>query len=172
MKRLLSLLLTFLGLPVFAGSPLAVLQERFAAEQVEKKSLIITKEEAAKLSQQSRQPVSSGVVRAFVAKKASKVLGTAVLLVRRVRTKDMAALYLVDSNLKLHGIEILAFYEPPEYEPKEAWRQRLKGKELSEPLQIGSDVSNITGATLSAHEVVKGARLALALVTLKQEQLR
>jgi hypothetical protein len=60
-------------------------------------------------------------------------------------------------------VEILAFYEPPEYTPPERWTKQFDGRQLDDDLKLGAGVQGITGATLSATAMTAGVRRVLAL---------
>jgi Na+-translocating ferredoxin:NAD+ oxidoreductase RnfG subunit len=48
------------------------------------------------------------------------------------------------------------------YEP---WRKQFRGKTATAPLQVGKDIKNISGATISSNSVTRGVRQALAELT-------
>jgi Na+-translocating ferredoxin:NAD+ oxidoreductase RnfG subunit len=85
--------------------------------------------------------------------------------VRNVKGKDQPITYLVatDSADALRDVDILVYREPyggeVAYEP---WRKQFRGKTAGAPLQVGKDIRNISGATISVNAVTRGVRLALA----------
>lgn len=89
-------------------------------------------------------------------------------LVRNVKGKDQPITYLVatDSTDALRDIDILVYREPyggeVAYEP---WRKQFRGKTSGAPLQVGKDIRNVSGATISSHAVTRGVRQALADLT-------
>jgi len=88
--------------------------------------------------------------------------------VRNVKGKDQPITYLVatDSADALRDIDILVYREPHggevAYEP---WRKQFRGKKTGAPLQVGKDIRNISGATISSNSVTRGVRQALAELT-------
>jgi Na+-translocating ferredoxin:NAD+ oxidoreductase RnfG subunit len=88
--------------------------------------------------------------------------------VRNVKGKDQPITYLVatDSADALRDIDILVYREPHggevAYEP---WRKQFRGKTTGSPLQVGRDIRNISGATISSNSVTRGVRKALADLT-------
>jgi hypothetical protein len=88
--------------------------------------------------------------------------------VRNVKGKDQPITYLVatDSADALRDIDILVYREPRggevAYEP---WRKQFRGKTAGAPLQVGRDIRNISGATISSNSVTRGVRRALADLT-------
>jgi Na+-translocating ferredoxin:NAD+ oxidoreductase RnfG subunit len=88
--------------------------------------------------------------------------------VRNVKGKDQPITYLVaiDPANALKDIDVLVYREPyggeVAYEP---WRKQFRGKTTAEPLVVGKDIRNISGATISSHSVTLGVRKALADLT-------
>ena len=132
--------------------------------RIERKSLLLTKAEAADVQKAARMRLSSRIVRLYLVKRDNKTLRCGVVLSRKVRTKKAAVLYLITPEGRIDRIEILAFAEPPEFKPSGRWLALFDGKSLAEPLRSGEDIPAISGATLSARNVADGARLALAIV--------
>jgi Na+-translocating ferredoxin:NAD+ oxidoreductase RnfG subunit len=95
--------------------------------------------------------------------KAGTLLGFAE--VRNVIGKELPITFLVaiDPAASLRDIDILVYREPQggevAYEP---WRKQFRGKTAADPLQVGKDIRNISGATISSHSVTLGVRQALA----------
>ncbi|WP_456403468.1 FMN-binding protein [Hydrogenimonas sp.] len=132
--------------------------------RIERKSLLLTRAEAADVQKAARMRLSSRIVRLYLVKRDNKTLRCGVVLSRKVRTKKAAVLYLITPEGRIDRIEILAFAEPPEFKPSGRWLALFDGKSLAEPLRSGEDIPAISGATLSARNVANGARLALAIV--------
>ena len=89
-------------------------------------------------------------------------------LVRSVIGKEQPITFLVaiDSADALRDVDILVYREPQggevAYEP---WRKQFRGKTAAAPLQVGKDIRNISGATISSNSVTLGVRRALAQLT-------
>ena len=130
---------------------------------IEKKSLILTKEQAKSIQKAARAKVNSKIVRYYKVEKEDKVLGHAILLKQKIRTKNAAILYMVDSNKTMIGLEIVSFKEPSEYKPNDEWTEVFKGKTSEDILIAGKDIATISGATLSARAISDAARVALAI---------
>ena len=70
------------------------------------------------------------------------------------------------------GIEIMSYRETHGGQVRdESWRENLEGKTLGDPVRLGEDIPNISGATLSCRNVVDGVRRLLVLhdLVLKNE---
>ena len=92
-----------------------------------------------------------------------KLLGYAGLLTRRIRTKDQTALYSISAQGEIQEIELIAFYEPPEYKPRADWLAQFKGKQDDSSLRLRNEIRVVTGATLTAQSFVQGSKLILAV---------
>jgi hypothetical protein len=67
----------------------------------------------------------------------------------------------------VRGIEIMEYNESYGYEVREAsWRQQFVGKTASSSLKFGSDIKNISGATLSSKHITDGVKRVLAMYEL------
>lgn len=65
---------------------------------------------------------------------------------------------------QVRGIEILSYRESKGGEVRNPkWRALFKGKTLADPLRLGKDVPNISGATLSCRNLTDGVKRLLAL---------
>jgi Na+-translocating ferredoxin:NAD+ oxidoreductase RnfG subunit len=88
--------------------------------------------------------------------------------VRNVKGKDQPITYLVaiDSSSALKDIDILVYREPRGGEVAyDSWRKQFRGKTTAAPLQVGKDIKNISGATISSNSVTRGVRQTLADLT-------
>jgi Na+-translocating ferredoxin:NAD+ oxidoreductase RnfG subunit len=88
--------------------------------------------------------------------------------VRNVKGKDQPITYLVaiDSADALRDVDILVYREPRGGEVAyDSWRKQFRGKKRDAPLQVGKDIRNISGATISSNSVTRGVRQALADLT-------
>jgi len=131
--------------------------------EVEKKSLILTKEEAKEIQSRAKSKIDSKIVRYYRISDETGILGNAILLQKRIRTKNAAVLYIVDNNNSMVGLEIINFKEPIEYKPSRTWQEIFIGKSSEDTLRAGDDIPTISGATLSARAISQSARLALAI---------
>jgi hypothetical protein len=63
----------------------------------------------------------------------------------------------------VRAVEILEYRETYGGEVrKSAWRQQFLGKRFGAPVEVGKDICNISGATLSSRHVTDGVRRLLA----------
>ncbi len=153
--------------PLYAGvriTPNDAILKNFGADVlVTKKSILLTKAQSVEITKTAQMKLSTKLYRAFIIKKEQEIVGYAVLMNEKVRSKNAAVLYMITPNSTIKAIEIVAFNEPPEYMPSDIWIQQFKDKDSSFELRIGKDIPTITGATLSARNIADGSRVALAI---------
>lgn len=69
----------------------------------------------------------------------------------------------LDATGAVRDVEILDYREAYGQQVTDArWRGQFKGKRAGEPLKLGTDIQNISGATLSSKHVTDGVRRLLA----------
>lgn len=69
----------------------------------------------------------------------------------------------LDPGGAVRDVEILEYREAYGGQVRDArWRQQFVGKHAGDPLRLGSDIKNISGATLSSKHITDGVRRVLA----------
>ena len=84
--------------------------------------------------------------------------------VRNVKGKEQPITYLVavDSAGATRDVDILVYRESQGGEVAyDSWRKQFRGKTTADPVEIGKDIRNISGATISSNAVTRSVRLAL-----------
>jgi Na+-translocating ferredoxin:NAD+ oxidoreductase RnfG subunit len=85
--------------------------------------------------------------------------------VRNVKGKERPITYLVavDSAGATKDVDILVYREPQGGEVAyDSWRKQFRGKTAADPVEVGRDIRNISGATISSNAVTRSVRQALA----------
>ncbi len=120
----------------------------------------------------ARVDVPQAMLRRYVARREGAPAGTAYLEAHRVRTLKETVLVVVDPQARLARFEVLAFAEPLEYLPRDAWYQQLVGHALDDELELDRGIRGVSGATLTARASTDASRRTLALhaVLAKREQ--
>lgn len=104
---------------------------------------------------------------AFVARKADRVLGYAVICEEIGKHRPITFIVAVTPEGAVRDVAIMMYREPVGDEVRyKAFRRQFSGKTLGDPIQPREDIRNITGATLSVHALSRGVRKALAVVKL------
>ena len=137
------------------------------ADRVTAQDLFLSPEEAAKVEQRARAGVESRLVTVYTGYEGSELLGYAFLDTHRVRTLPQTILLVLEPGGAVRSIHLLAFHEPPEYQPPAGWLERLAGRTLGAELWPGRDVDALSGATLTATAVTAAVRRLLAVHRVK-----
>ncbi len=100
----------------------------------------------------------------YVARTGKKVDGYALIDHEVGKTEPITFLTAITPEGEVKAVEVLVFREPIGSEIKDKrFLKQFGGKKGSDPIRIGQDIRNITGATLSSRAVAKGVRRALVL---------
>ena len=102
-----------------------------------------------------------------VAKRGGATLGFVVTddVIGKVELIGYAVGIALDGTVK--QVEILSYRESHGFEIRlPAWRRQFVGKGAASALQVGEDIANISGATLSCTHVTDGVRRIVAVVAL------
>ena len=137
------------------------------ADSVTVRDLFLSDEEAGQVERAARSPVESRLVSVYVGHRDSRVTGYAFFDTHRVRTLPETFLLVLGPAGRVRGTHLLAFHEPPEYQPPARWLERFAGRVLDDDLALGRDVDGITGSTLTAHALTAAVRRLLAVHRVK-----
>ncbi len=137
--------------------------------KVESLSVFLTDEQAAKIERIAQVKLESKLYTLHVGKRGDQVVGYAAIESHTVRTQPETVLILLSPNGELSRVEMLAFHEPPEYQPPARWFERLYHRPV-EDLRLNQGVDGIAGATLSSRASLDGIRKVMAIyrVALKE----
>ena len=165
MNKLLFYLLTLIMVKtVWAGLlilPEKALKENFPDAKIEKKNIMLTGSQKKEIQKKSRKKLTSSIFTTYIIKKDGKIIGYALLHSHKVRTKNEVILVSFDKDCNVLDVELIAFYEPPEYQLSDNWMKTFKGKNEKEPPVLKRNVPNITGATLSARATTDAVRQSI-----------
>ncbi len=139
------------------SSPEALTCEYFSCESVEKETKVVSPEirDHLKKTLNLKQDVRP-FLQSFKAVKNKKVIGYGLIDSHRVRTKNQALLFIFSPSGDIQSIEILAFFEPKEYQPKKSFLNSVKN--LGQ--KMGGEISMQTGATLTSYAVDRARKKA------------
>lgn len=132
---------------------------------IEERRLPVTAAEKKAVRDGSRQEWRSDSVRVLAAVAGDSVLGYG--MIDDVRGKDQPITYIVTvgANLEIKDLEILAYRESYGGEVRnKSWQKQFLGKSPGDPLRPGKEISNISGATISARAVTLGVSRVLTLL--------
>lgn len=134
------------------------------SDRIERRTLFLEAEQLDALSQRAYSRVESRLQTVYVGWKGDVVTGYAVIDTDIVRSKAATYIAVLTPEGTLRDVRILAWQEPPEYQPPQRWLDRFKGRDLDKSaLRVGQDVDAISGATLSVRMLAEHMRRAVAL---------
>lgn len=134
----------------------------FPRARIEKRTLALSAAEQQAVGRRARARCESRLVTAYVAWRGDTLAGAAYTDRRVIRTREALLFVAVAPDTSIARIEVLAFFEPPDYRPAARWLALFPRKKLEAKLAPGGAVPNLSGATLTSRAVTESARLALA----------
>ncbi len=130
---------------------------------VERGTVYLTDDQVARAAELAGGEIPTALVHPYVATRADGACGTAYFDTHRVRTLAETLLVAVGPEGELLRVEVVAFAEPPEYQPREEWYAQFAGRELDSELSLRRAIRPVAGATLTARATTEAARRALAI---------
>ncbi len=139
--------------------------------EVEPLALFLTDEQAEQIEKSAQVKLDSKLYTLHVGKREGRVLGYAAIESHTVRTQPETVMILLSPAGELVKVEVLAFHEPPEYQPPARWFERLYRRPLEE-LRLNQGVDGISGATLTTHASLDSIRKVMAIyrAAIKEEK--
>jgi Na+-translocating ferredoxin:NAD+ oxidoreductase RnfG subunit len=177
MKHCFIFLFLLNATPLFAQNEPAMaerkLHELFGDDiKLETKTATLTDSTRKAILDLSGVPYNASSVKVQVATVAGK---TYFGIIDNVMGKAQPITYLVvfDRDEKIKAVEVLIYRESygGEIEYK-SFRSQFDGKTYSSELHVGTDVRNISGATISANAITRGVKKVAALLHTIKEQLK
>lgn len=157
------LLLTVQGLRAGLPAPQESLALAFPGARIQRQEHFLTDAQAQKVKALAGVELSGLWWVAYEAHREGRIAGVAFFDTHRVRTLNGTAMVAVNADGTLRRVEVVAFREPQEYLPKDAWMRQLDGKRLDENLSLKRAIRPLSGATLTATAMVEASRRGLAL---------
>lgn len=141
------------------------------ADRFEEREIVLDAGAMRRFEEQAGMRVRSARWKLMLAMRGDETLG--VVIVDEVIGKFELITYAVGVRRdgSIQQIEILSYRESHGGEVRlPAWRQQFVGKGPAAALDVGSDISNISGATLSTRHVTDGVRRAVRLVAMLRKE--
>ena len=129
---------------------------------VESLPVFLTDEQAEKIEKLAQTKMEGRLYTFHVGKHGEEILGYVALESHTVRTQPEMLMVVLSPKGELVKAEILAFHEPPEYQPPARWFERLYRRPMEE-MQFSRGVDAISGATLSTRAALDSVRKAMAI---------
>ncbi len=129
---------------------------------VEMRPLFLTDVQRRAIERLGRVKLDSSLYTFYVGKRDGRIVGYAAIETHTVRTKPETLLIVLNPDGQVRDVVVLAFHEPPEYQPPEPWFRQLAGKPVA-ALRVGGEVDGVSGATLSVRGTLESVRKVLAI---------
>lgn len=167
---LVVLLFVVLGAPAPAGARVYLtvdeaLELAFPGCRVSRETVYLTEEQLDRVGELAGEELESALAHPYVARcrGGGAEGGVAYFDTHRVRTLPETIMVVVGRNGEVVRIEVLAFREPPDYIPRDAWYEQFFGRDLGPDLELKRAIRPVTGATLTARATTDAVRRVLAL---------
>ena len=132
--------------------------------QLKKEIIYLTKKQKKQIEELAQQKLYSGIIHRYQCNKKISYVDSHI-----VRTLNETVILEVEES-KLKNLELVSFYEPPEYKPPRKWMNSFHGKKLDKSLQLYKGIDGLSGATLTAIAITNATRKILALDKVLNEQ--
>ncbi len=144
--------------------PETVIKELFPDLEAQKKSFLLGKKEREIVQKKFRTKITTSLYTVYLIKnKEGKTVAYSLLHSHRVRTKKETVLITMNRDCQVLDVEIIAFYEPPEYIPPEKWLKLFKNLSPEKLPYIKRNIPNVTGATLSSRVITDSVRQGIGI---------
>ena len=140
-----------------------------AGAEIESLPLFLTDGQTEQIEKIAQAKLDSKLFTFIVGKRAGQILGYAAIESHNVRTQPETVMILLSPTGQLQRVEMLAFHEPPEYQPPTRWFERLYGKSIGD-LRMNQGVDGIAGATLSSQASLSGIRKVMAIYQIAMKE--
>lgn len=125
---------------------------------------VLSADQKEKFKQELGYPPTKDQWNFYLAKTKGKVEGYALIDHEIGKTEPITFMTAILPNGEVKSVEILVYRESHGGEVHESrFLKQYLNKTGSDPLKVGQDIANITGATLSSRAVTKGVKRALIL---------
>ncbi len=149
---------------VIYATPEEVLTLLFPRATLDKETKQLSPEQKESLKKKLGATLSKDEWSFTIARAGQKIIGYALVDHEIGKTDPITFMTAISPTGEVLEVEILVYRESYGSEIKnKSFRQQFKNKTVQDPLKLGKDISNITGATLSSRAVTRGVKRALAL---------
>jgi hypothetical protein len=138
------------------------LAQAFPGARIEPRTFALSTAEVRAVEARAHARSGARLVTAYVAWRGDTLAGAAYTDRRVVRTREAVLFVAVAPDTSVLRIEVLAFFEPPDYRPAPRWLALFNHRRADARLLPGGAIPNLAGATLTSRAVAESARLALA----------
>ena len=138
------------------------LARAFPGARIEQRTLALSLADVKAVEARARTRCEPRLVTAHIAWRGDTLMGAAWMDRRVIRTREAVLLLSIAPDTSVARVDVLAFFEPPDFLPHARWLELFRGRGAHAPLTPQRPVPNVAGATLTSRAVNESARLALA----------
>jgi len=124
------------------------------ALSVEGEAISLSSSQRAELAKILDREVGESLRRYAVIRNGTEILLLGYLDTHRVRTVSESLCIVLTPSGEVRDVLVLAFAEPPEYQPAPVWYAQFRGLEPESRLKYGREIDAVTGATLTGRATV------------------
>jgi hypothetical protein len=132
--------------------------------EVHERGVLLTAAQKEEIQAKAETTISSSLFHYFEGRRGDDVIGYAVIDARTMRTNQGVFMVVLSKELVVQKVVMLAFNEPSEYQPPDAWLDQLAGNKQITDLIPGQGIPPIAGSTLSAQGISDGVRAVRASI--------
>lgn len=140
------------------------------AAEIIKNEIFLSTDQSKTIESLAKAKNDSKLYIIYEAKDGEKTLGYAIIDTHSLRTKTETVMFVINPDGTLRQTEVLAFFEPPDYQAGGNWMELFEGKNSEDSLKVGKDIPNITGATITANSLSQATRRILAVFKVASEE--
>jgi len=130
---------------------------------IERESLFLTETQLQRASELAGDEIQLELWTRYTASIDGRVVAHAYFDTHIVRTLPETLLVVVNTDGTIARVEVVAFKEPRDYRPKQAFYDQFAAHPLDDRLRLGRDLRAVTGATLSVRAATTAVRRVLAV---------
>ena len=132
--------------------------------EVRERGVLLTAAQKEEIQTKAETTISSSLFHYFEGRQGDDVIGYAVIDARTMRTNQGVFMVVLSKDMVVQKVVMLAFNEPSEYQPPDAWLNQLAGNKQITDLIPGQGIPPIAGSTLSAQGISDGVRAVRASI--------
>lgn len=161
---------TTAGAEVFMKRDQALSTAFPTATEIIKHEVFFTPEQSKTIESISRSKNETKLYIIYEAQNGEKTTGYAIIDTHTLRTKSETVMFVINPDGSLKYSEVLAFFEPPDYQAGDRWMELFEGKNTDSSLRVGKDIPNMSGATITAVALSQAIRRTLAVYKVASEE--
>jgi len=144
-------------------TPQEALSAAFPGAQLTRREHYLTEAQGQRVLELAGTGLSGLWTVVYEARRDDRLIGIGVFDTHRVRTLNETLLVAISDEGRILRVEVVAFKEPLDYLPREAWVKQFQDHRLDPELNLKKGIRPLSGATLSAQAMTDASRRALAL---------